>query len=459
VQALMLDESPAAPDGSQYVEPPRTPVTPKSPKSPRSPFRFAGKKAQLDDEKPQMQEADHQARANLPPSHTTPSLSNLQQRAPAPGADEKNERAAQPARSGFFGNYKASKSSSRLQSDSARPANEESVPRDAERHVITRKVSAQEPIKAGTTLLVSPRLATLSHSLTIDCTAEPGRDRSTTRRPVGAPPRTDAPATAPLPADQPRAYASASASANFAKKNKPKPFNLLTRTRSIRGDEQSPRESSPNTKYVDPERIYAQHNPIKTAPLRTENDRSFRDMMSSNVRQHSADRQPAPAREEPRGRDIKENARTQTSSSSFSTSFREAGGHAFLTNLRNGATKGAGALSKGLFGKSGRSGSTTEKEVVVDDEHYQLKVINKPLIEQTRLTRISKKLEDSRDKTEFWMPAFPWRAIDYLNYKGSDVEGLYRVPGSGPQIKKWQRRFDEGRSYPLSLELLIADHC
>jgi hypothetical protein len=101
-------------------------------------------------------------------------------------------------------------------------------------------------------------------------------------------------------------------------------------------------------------------------------------------------------------------------------------------------------LSKGLFGKSGRSGSTNEKEVVVDDEHYQLKVINKPLVEQTRLTRISKKLEDSRDKTEFWMPAFPWRAIDYLNYKGSDVEGLYRVPGSGPQIKRWQRRFDEG---------------
>ena len=90
--------------------------------------------------------------------------------------------------------------------------------------------------------------------------------------------------------------------------------------------------------------------------------------------------------------------------------------------------------------------------MVVDDEHYQLKVINKPLIEQTRLTRISKKLEDSRDKTEFWMPAFPWRAIDYLNYKGSDVEGLYRVPGSGPQIKKWQRRFDEGMSIALSLE-------
>jgi hypothetical protein len=81
---------------------------------------------------------------------------------------------------------------------------------------------------------------------------------------------------------------------------------------------------------------------------------------------------------------------------------------------------------------------------VVDDEHYVIKVLNMPLVEQTRKTRISKRLEDSRDKTEFWMPAFPWRAIDYLNYKGSDVEGLYRVPGSGPQIKKWQRRFDEG---------------
>lgn len=172
--------------------------------------------------------------------------------------------------------------------------------------------------------------------------------------------------------------------------------------------------------------------------------------MTSNVRQHSADRQPTTAREEPRGRETKDAPRTQTSS--FSSSFREVGGHTFLANLRNGATKGAGALSKGLFGKSGRSGSTTEKEVVVDDEHYQLKVINMPLIEQTRLTRISKKLEDSRDKTEFWMPAFPWRAIDYLNYKGSDVEGLYRVPGSGPQIKKWQRRFDEGMSIALSLE-------
>ena len=114
-----------------------------------------------------------------------------------------------------------------------------------------------------------------------------------------------------------------------------------------------------------------------------------------------------------------------------------------MSGLKSSSTKATSMFSKGLFGKSTRSASTTERESAVDDEHYVLKVINLPLDQQTRKTRISKRLEDSRDKTEFWMPAFPWRAIDYLNYKGCDVEGLYRVPGSGPQIKKWQRKFDE----------------
>lgn len=109
-------------------------------------------------------------------------------------------------------------------------------------------------------------------------------------------------------------------------------------------------------------------------------------------------------------------------------------------------------FSNRFFGKGGRSSKEAERDAV-DDEHYQLKVINLPLVEQTRRTRISKRLEDSRDKTEFWMPAFPWRAIDYLNYKGCEVEGLYRVPGSGPQIKKWQRKFDERR---LSLASVVG---
>jgi hypothetical protein len=40
------------------------------------------------------------------------------------------------------------------------------------------------------------------------------------------------------------------------------------------------------------------------------------------------------------------------------------------------------------------------------------------------------------------MPALPYRCIDYLNYKGCEEEGLYRVPGSGKEVKHWQRRFD-----------------
>lgn len=169
-------------------------------------------------------------------------------------------------------------------------------------------------------------------------------------------------------------------------------------------------------------------------------------MMSSAVRNHSAERvQP---RDMPgyRGREHAEREphfRTHGAPSSFQENGSSFG---FFSGLKSSGSKAAGMLGKGLFGKAGRSGSTTERErePTVDDEHYVLKVINLPLVEQTRRTRICKRLEDSRDKTEFWMPAFPWRAIDYLNFKGSDVEGLYRVPGSGPQIKKWQRKFDEG---------------
>jgi len=264
-----------------------------------------------------------------------------------------------------------------------------------------------------------------------------GGDKSVTRKPVAGPSRSDVSLASTADTNPP--------SNTGATKKKPKPFSLLGRSKSIREGEHGVRDPSPNNKHMDSERPHAQSNTAKTAPLRSENDRPFRDMRSTNVRQHSADRVPTKARDMPGSRDNKDLGKPPTL---LSSSFREGGG--FLNNLKSSATKGAGAFSKGLFGKANRSNSTVEKELPVDDEHYELKVINKSLIEQTRITRISKRLEDSRDKTEFWMPSFPWRAIDYLNYKGSDVEGLYRIPGSGPQIKKWQRRFDEGMPSCLS---------
>lgn len=252
------------------------------------------------------------------------------------------------------------------------------------------------------------------------------RDRATgKRKPVAGPKSSD------LSIDN-STEAPSTSTISQTKKNKPKPFTLLNRTRSI-NDEEDPKTSPP----IDADMKTLQ--PLSNAPPPQANEK-YREMPPTSVRQRSEDRRPGMSREGSQGRE-----NTSRHQPSFSTT-----GHSFLSNLRGTAVKGAGALSKGLFGKSGRSASTNEREPVIDDEHYVVKVLNLGLVEQTRLTRISKRLESSRDKTEFWMPAFPWRAIDYLNYKGSEVEGLYRVPGSAHEIKKWQRRFDEGNIYSIS---------
>jgi len=84
----------------------------------------------------------------------------------------------------------------------------------------------------------------------------------------------------------------------------------------------------------------------------------------------------------------------------------------FMTGSRNvvsKATKGGGSLFTRL-GKIGRSSSNSEKEV--PDSEYVVKVINLPLVEQARITRISKDLNSCRDKTEYWMPSLPWRCIE-----------------------------------------------
>lgn len=251
------------------------------------------------------------------------------------------------------------------------------------------------------------------------------------------------------------------------RKNKTKSFALLGRTKSVR-DKESNRLKlavaqvplpTPNNPSI-PENptnstTASTSTPITAAPATAQtptvpHDRALRDEgMNSNLRNRPEDRAggaAAAAKDAAREKEHKEHKEHKGHSSSI----RETGASTFLSGLRFTSTRAADLISKGLFGKSTRSGSTTEKEPVVDDEHYVLKVINLPLVEQARLTRISKRLEDSRDKTEFWMPAFPWRAIDYLNYKGTEVEGLYRVPGSGPQVKKWQRKFDERTFFILS---------
>ncbi|KAI0974313.1 hypothetical protein F4678DRAFT_370937 [Xylaria arbuscula] len=224
-----------------------------------------------------------------------------------------------------------------------------------------------------------------------------------------------------------------------SKKHKPKPFTLLGRNRSFKEQDGLTPQQNVTIQLSEPDKsaTFNEQPPLKTAPINTEaHDRTFRNMMNSSTRNHSADRAIRDTSSHKEYRNDKEN-RSQP------PSIKDNGGSTFFGGLRSSGSRAADMISKGLFGKGGRSASSSEREPVVDDEHYVLKIINLPLVEQTRKTRISKRLEESRDKTEFWMPAFPWRAIDYLNFNGTDVEGLYRVPGSGPQIKKWQRKFDE----------------
>ncbi|KAK0282932.1 hypothetical protein LTR91_023390 [Friedmanniomyces endolithicus] len=205
------------------------------------------------------------------------------------------------------------------------------------------------------------------------------------------------------------------------------PFrNPLARTKSLR------RDSHSKTK-PDPKPLLEQ--PPNTAPLASDwpkqQDMRLLGMKGKEKRGKSAER--APVIE---GDDQATDAKAQAKEKDKG---KEKSG--FMSGSKNAVTKTTKASGNFLtrLGKIGRSSSNNEKEV--PDSEYVLKFINLPLVEQTRITRISKDLSNCRDKTEYWMPSLPWRCIDYLNLN-CESEGLYRVPGSGPQVKKWQRRFD-----------------
>ena len=209
------------------------------------------------------------------------------------------------------------------------------------------------------------------------------------------------------------------------RKSKPRFVHLLNRTRSIRTTEDGGRRP----KVITPIRITGPEElrhfdgsndsgGLKTAPLQQDKDRSFREMMGSAIRNKSADRQPGSKHEHGTtalvGSIESEPARGQTISGS--AGHREGfGARAHLmTNLKNTSTRaadGLGKAGKGILGKITRSGSSNGKDGA-EEEPYVCSTINLPLVEQTRRTRIAKRLEDSKDKTEFWMPALPWRCIE-----------------------------------------------
>ncbi|KAI9663451.1 MAG: hypothetical protein M1831_002460 [Alyxoria varia] len=229
--------------------------------------------------------------------------------------------------------------------------------------------------------------------------------------------------------------------------NKPVFGALLSRTQSIRTDKAPSASRPPKPKLenrhlnaTSRERSFPSSN-LRTAPV--EQEPTFREMMneSSAHRNRSADRAAVDSDDEGSNLGRSTNGPNQGSS--------------FLHNFMQGSSKAADGINRAgnrFFSRFGRSGSSNEREPSqTGNEGYAVKVVNKSLREQTRMTRIRKDIKEAKDKTEYWMPALPYRCIDYLNHHGVEIEGLYRVPGSDKEVKYWQRKFDTGPDFDVDL--------
>ncbi|KAK5096591.1 hypothetical protein LTS08_007464 [Lithohypha guttulata] len=232
-------------------------------------------------------------------------------------------------------------------------------------------------------------------------------------------------------------------------KSKSKLGGILTRSRSGRPEDEKKLKQRPSTQLnfeiSPPSEQQSDHyaTPLKTAPIKN----GFRDHVypaeGAAMRNRSADQI---GNEDPRPNGHSAAAPPPQQREGLFATFQHTG---------RGVGDRLGKAGRGLFNKMTRSGSTNERELV-PDEHYSCTTINLPLVKQTRKTRIAKRLDQSNDKTEYWMPALPWRCIDYLNMQ-CEQEGLYRVPGSGRDVKFWQRRFDTERDINLFDEPELYD--
>lgn len=196
------------------------------------------------------------------------------------------------------------------------------------------------------------------------------------------------------------------------KRGKSRFGGILNRTKSTKQDDgskfkaRSPTHLNIDTHATQSLRTDQQYAlPIRTAPIPADHrEKAFGDEAGSSLRNRSADRSNRPRQDEVLPTSKRDRfPRTLAMSHSFMTGLQQTG------NRMGDRLERAG---KGIFEKMTRSSSTTERELVVVDENYVCSVINLPLVKQTRKTRIARRLELSKDKTEFWMPALPWRCIE-----------------------------------------------
>ena len=394
----------------------------------------------------------------IPPSHTiedpplSPEFTSLP---PFPDSPDETPRGGHESSKGFFANLKASKSSNKVNNVSEPTIRQ--VPEDVSRRDVdvldtseySRKNLGSTPDLRLPTPEPEPTVP-LNNGKTLLSVNEPKRagqrerEQHIPRRPVGSPTRSD------------DATGKGQMETLQVKKPKPRFSNLINRTRSVRmSDIPSPdarpssayhisglsglsgtQKAKPSTPIITTTKPQPQlqtdgadeslsrsitpaiPNTPLSAPLPQE-----RPIYSERNLIPGANAVPIPrnrsAERSQVGVEHAQESRHPHSglASSSSGTFREgpsSSSHLF-SNIKNTSSRAAGGLNKagkGIFAKMGRSGSNTI--INQEDQRYVCRIINLPLIEQTRKTRIAARLENSKDKTEFWMPALPWRCIEYV---------------------------------------------
>ena len=91
------------------------------------------------------------------------------------------------------------------------------------------------------------------------------------------------------------------------------------------------------------------------------------------------------------------------------------GGGKLTNSPRIARLYGFGRGKPSLKGNGGTAQTLIQRNIDLEgisNDNWPFEALRLPLVEQVRKTRICKRLEDSRDKTEFWIPALPWRCIE-----------------------------------------------
>lgn len=367
---------------------PHTPHTPRS--APTSPF-LGPPPSFMSHQIPVSSETRHDGART---GSSSPKITAMPEFPPSP-VPQSPKHGRDPSK-GFFSNLMASKSSHKLHSSETsipeaigeKPnARSRASSKDRSLHSVKKQGSTPELPKAG---------------------SSNGTANGNSQPPASEPTPTHGPVHTPVNAP--------TEPASSLKKPKSKFGGILARTKTVKMEENTtPKQKPPVPSHLQVETTHSSVDLLdetspKTAPVKSDyRERAFGGESGASIRNRSVDRQ---------ARDDSHSMRKERQPANLppSHSFRDGSTLQILSNLGQtgkGVGDRIGKAGKGFFGKITRSGSSNERETpTITDDNYTCTTISLPLVKQTRKTRIARRLEESKDKTEFWMPALPWRCIE-----------------------------------------------